>query len=90
METSLIIQPTTIRQKVIFIICLLFGLIFINAGLNKLFNYMPVPEVMPEKMIKMGAALKEIGWLFPLVALVEMLGGLLFIIPKFRALGASK
>ena len=82
------IQPTRMKQKIAFIVCLLFGLMFVNAGLNKFFNYMPVPEQMPEKMMKMGAALMEIGWLFPLVGIVEILGGILFIIPKCRALGA--
>jgi uncharacterized membrane protein YphA (DoxX/SURF4 family) len=88
METIQMIQPSSMKQKIAFIICSLFGLMFINAGLNKFFNYMPVPEQLPEKMITMGAAMMEIGWLFPLVAIVEILGGLLFIMPKFRALGA--
>lgn len=29
-----------------------------------------------------------IGWLLPLVAIVEIIGGVLFILPKTRALGA--
>ena len=76
------------KQKIIFFICLLFGLIFINAGLNKFFNYMPVPDSLPEEMIKMGTAIMEIGWLLPLVAVAEITGGTLFIIPKLRPLGA--
>ena len=76
------------KQKMAFIICLLFGLMFINAGLNKFFNYMPVPDNLPEKMIKMGTAITEIGWLFPLIAVVEVACGVLFFIPKLRPLGA--
>ena len=76
------------KQKIVFIICFLFGLMFINAGLNKFFNYMPVPDDLPKKMIKMGAALMEIGWLYPLVAVAEIAGGILFIIPRLRPLGA--
>lgn len=78
----------TMKQKILFALSLLFGLMFINAGLNKFLNYMPVPKDMPEKMVKMGAAMMEIGWLMPLVGFIEVLGGLLFIFPKTRALGA--
>ena len=76
------------RSKVFFAVCLLFGLMFINAGLNKFLNYIPVPPDLPEKMVKQSAAFLEIGWLLPLVATVEIIGGILFIISKFRPLGA--
>jgi putative oxidoreductase len=36
----------------------------------------------------MWADFLEIGWLFPLVAVIEFISGLLFMIPKYRALGA--
>ena len=71
-----------------FIIYLLFGLMFIHAGLNKFFNYVPVPEDIPEETMKDFAAMVEISWLMPLLATVEILGGILFIIPRTRALGA--
>ncbi|MBD3661614.1 MAG: DoxX family protein [Arenibacter algicola] len=76
------------KNRIIFILSLLFGLMFTNAGLNKFLNYMPVPDNLPEKMIKVMTALMEITWLMPLVGFVEILGGILFIIPKTRALGA--
>lgn len=76
------------KNKILFVVCLLFGLMFINGGLNKLFNYIPVPDDMPEAMVKLTEALMSISWLMPLVAVVEIIGGILFIIPKFRALGA--
>ena len=76
------------KKKILFIIYLLFGLMFINSGLNKLFNYIPVPESLPEKMVALNSAMEQIGWLLPLVAVVEILGGLLFIISRFRPLGA--
>lgn len=76
------------KNKILFVVCLLFGLMFINGGLNKLFNYIPVPDDMPEAMVKLTEALMSISWLMPLVAVVEIVGGILFIIPKFRALGA--
>jgi len=76
------------KKKVIFAVNLLFGLVFINAGLNKFFNYMPVPEDLPEKLIAMSTAMTEIGWLMPLIAVAEITGGILFISEKFRAFGA--
>lgn len=69
------------------IFCVLFGLMFINAGLNKFFFYMPVPEMEPE-MKKVFEALMTVAWLMPLVGFIEVVGGVLFIIPKTRALGA--
>jgi len=39
-------------------------------------------------MMKVMAAFMEIGWLMPLVAVAEIVGGTLFMIPKLRALGA--
>jgi len=70
-----------------FIISLLFGLMFINAGLDKFLHYMPMPKPTPEQM-KLFAAFEEIFWLMPLIGAVEIIGGLLFIFPKTRALGA--
>jgi putative oxidoreductase len=76
------------KNKILFVVSLLFGLMFINSGLNKFFNYMPMPEEMPEKMMKVMGAFMEIGWLLPLIAVAEITGGVLFITNKFRALGA--
>ncbi|MFZ4707225.1 MAG: DoxX family membrane protein [Bacteroidales bacterium] len=76
------------KKKILFGVCLLFGLMFINSGLNKFFNYMPMPKDMPENMLKLMGAMKEIGWLLPLVAVAEIVGGVFFIIDKYRALGA--
>ncbi len=76
------------KQKILFVLSLLFGLMFINSGLNKFLNYMPMPENLPEKMMSAMTAMMEIGWLMPLVGFAEILGGILFIIPKTRALGA--
>lgn len=59
----------------------------VNAGLNKFFNYMPMPEMSEEMMEIMGAFVK-IKWLMPLVAITEIIGGILIAIPKTRALGA--
>lgn len=76
------------KKKILFVLCLLFGLMFINAGLNKFFNYMPPPKDMPEDSMNMFTAMMQIRWLMPLIAIAEIVGGILFIIPKYRALGA--
>lgn len=76
------------KQKIIFALSLLFGLMFINAGLDKFFHYMPVPEDLPEEMVRVWGAFVEIGWIMPLVGFAELLGGVLFIFPKTRSLGA--
>lgn len=76
------------KRKVLFVLCLLFGLMFINAGLNKFFNYLPVPKDITAEMAKDMKAYIEISWLMPLVGIAEILGGILFIIRKYRALGA--
>lgn len=81
------IKIPSIMKIIKFILCLLFGLMFINAGLNKFFNYMPMEKPTPEQM-KLFAAFGEISWLMPLVGIVEIIGGLLFIFPKTRTLGA--
>lgn len=70
-----------------FIICFLFGLMFINAGLDKFLHYMPVPSLEPE-LQKVDEAFGTIQWLMPLVGSFELIGGILFILPKTRALGA--
>lgn len=81
-------MKSSIKNKVLFVLALLFGLFFINAGLDKFFHYMPMPKDLPEKMSKAFNAFSEIGWLMPLVGLAEIVGGLLIIIPRTRALGA--
>lgn len=65
----------------------LFALLFINGGLNKFLNYMPVPENLPEPILRDNAALMEIEWLLPLIAVAELTAGILILIPKTRPLG---
>ena len=76
------------KKKILFVLSLLFGLMFINAGLNKFFNYMPVPKDLPAGLMKVMGAFMEISWLMPLIAVAEIAGGILVITNKYRALGA--
>ena len=86
--TLLNLNITLMRKKILFVVGILFGLMFLNAGLNKFFQYMPVPDNLPENMVKIFNALMEFKWLLPLIAVAEITGGVLFMIPKVRALGA--
>lgn len=76
------------KKIILLVLSILFGLMFINAGLNKFFNYMPVPKDMPENLMKVMSAFMEIRWLLPLIAVAEITGGILFMTNRFRALGA--
>jgi uncharacterized membrane protein YphA (DoxX/SURF4 family) len=49
---------------------------------------MPTPKDMPKSAMDMFGAFMQIKWLLPLVGVAEIIGGILIIIPKFRALGA--
>jgi uncharacterized membrane protein YphA (DoxX/SURF4 family) len=49
---------------------------------------MPMPKDMPEELTKLMTAFLSIKWLLPLIAVAEIIGGILVILPKYRALGA--
>ena len=76
------------KQKILTALSVLLGLMLANSGFNKIFQYMPMPDNLNEAMMKDFAALQEISWLMPLVAVAEIVGGLLLFLPKTRALGA--
>ena len=66
---------------------ILFGFMMVNSGLNKFLNYMPIPEMTESAEALMGALGASI-YVFPLVAIVELLAGGLIITKKYNALGA--
>jgi len=76
------------KTKIFNVISALFALMMINGGLNKFFNYLPVPPDLPVDLVNDNAALAEIEWMMPLVASAELLGGILILFSKTRALGA--
>lgn len=76
------------KTKMLNILSILSALLFLNGGLNKLFNYIPVPPDLPPALVADNTAFMEIEWLMPLVAIVEIIGGLLLIFRKTRAIGA--
>lgn len=48
---------------------------------------MPMPEMTPEAGALMGAFM-ESGYMFPLVAVVELIAGAMIVSKRFNALGA--
>lgn len=42
------------KNKVLLVLTILFSLIMVNSGLNKFFNYIPMPELAPELMAVLG------------------------------------
>lgn len=76
------------QKKVLHVLSIIFGLLLINGGLDKFYHYMPIPPDLPDPLVKDTAAIMEIVWLLPLIGMAEMVGGLLILFSKTRALGA--
>ena len=75
------------KNKILNFLSFLFAFLLIMGGLNKFFNFMPMPENLAPALLNDMTALLEIVWLMPLIGAAEVIGGLLIIIPKTRALG---
>jgi putative oxidoreductase len=76
------------KDKILTGLYIVFGLLFINSGINKFLNYMPMPENISTELVNLMNSFKDIKWLMPLVAVAEIIGGALLIFKKYRALGA--
>ena len=75
------------KRKILNILSIITGLLFINGGLAKIFKYIPAPPDLPQELVNDNLALEEIVWLLPLIAIAEIVGGALLILRKTRALG---
>jgi putative oxidoreductase len=76
------------QQKILNVLCIVFGIGMIVFGANKFFNFMPMPKDMPAEQMEAFAAFGKLKWLMPLIAIAEIVGGALMLLPKTRALGA--
>lgn len=76
------------KNKIQFVLALIFGLLFIFSGAVKIFHFVPTPTDIPENMKKINEAFATITWLMPLLGVIEIIGGILFIIKRFRPLAA--
>ncbi len=75
------------KRKTLNVLSVLLGLLLLNSGLVKFFHYIPVPDNLPDAVVKDNLAFAEIVWLLPLIGFAEVLGGLLILFPRTRALG---
>ena len=64
---------------------LLLGIILLVFGLNKFFHFLPMPPMEGAPADFMGA-LGKTGYMFPLIALTEIVAGALLIINKWKGL----
>lgn len=75
------------KEKVIIAMRFILGLMMVNAGLNKFLHYMPMPEMTEQAGVLMGA-FGASGYMFPMIALTEIIAGLLLLSKKYTAMGA--
>ncbi|MFK5976636.1 MAG: hypothetical protein QM493_09030 [Sulfurovum sp.] len=75
------------KDKIFLGIQILSGLMLVVFGLNKFLHFMPMPPMSPE-MVEYMTALMATGFMFPLIAVIEILAGLAFISNKFAGLMA--
>ncbi len=64
-----------------------FGLMMLNSGVNKFLGYMPHPPLEPAARA-LVTAFTAAGYMWPAVALTEIVGGVFVILPRLRAAGA--
>ena len=76
------------KTQILMVVSLLFGAFFVLYGLDKFSEFMPEPESMTLKSKGFVLALQQSEWIMPLIGVVEIVGGLLLMIPQYRALGA--
>jgi uncharacterized membrane protein YphA (DoxX/SURF4 family) len=72
-------------KKAKLIIRILLGLILVVFGLNKFLQFMPMPP-MPEVAGELMGALVKSGYLMAVVAIVEIVTGVLLLINKYQPL----
>ena len=73
------------NSKLTMALRLLLGLILLVFGLNKFFHFLPMPPMEGAPAEFMGA-LGKTGYMFPLIALTEIVAGVLLILNKWTGL----
>lgn len=80
-------KECTTRTKIYMAVQFFAGLLLVVFGLNKFFHFIAMVPGSPEMGAYMGA-LFATGFMFPLIAVVEILAGIAFMSNKFAALMA--
>jgi hypothetical protein len=66
------------------------GLVFFVCGLNGFLNFLPQPDgAQPEAAMALGKAFMSAGYLFPLIAGTEAVGGALLLSNRFVPLALA-
>ncbi|MDD3723320.1 MAG: DoxX family membrane protein [Lutibacter sp.] len=73
------------NTKLIITLRLLLGLILLVMGSNKFFHFLPMPPMEGLPADFMGA-LFATGYMFPLIAITEIVAGVLLLINKWTGL----
>lgn len=73
------------NSKLTMVLRLLLGLILLVFGANKFFQFMPMPSMEGPPADFMGA-LGNTGYMFPLIALTEIVAGVLLLFNKWKGL----
>lgn len=72
-------------KKVQLVVRILLGLILVIFGINKFLQFMPMPP-MPEAAGEFMGALVKSGYIMVIVAIVEVVVGVLLLVNKFQSL----
>ena len=67
---------------------ILLGLVFFVFGLNGFLQFLPTPPA-PEKAMAFMGALAATGYMFPLIKIVEVIGGALLLSNRFVPLAVA-
>lgn len=70
------------KNKVNLVLRVLLGLILLTFGLNKFFNFMPMPD-MPEPAGELMGAFMASGYIMPMIAITEIVTGTLLLLGMF-------
>tara|TARA_R110002072_G_scaffold303046_1_gene492145 strand:- start:5368 stop:5745 length:378 start_codon:yes stop_codon:yes gene_type:complete len=72
-------------KKAKLIVRILFGLMLVVFGLNKFLQFMPMPP-LPEAAGEFMGALVKSGYILVIVAIVEVVAGILLLTNKYQSL----
>jgi len=73
------------NSKLTMALRLFLGLILFVFGANKFFHFMPMPQTEGPPAEFMGA-LNNTGYMFPLIAITEVIAGILLLVNKWTGL----
>lgn len=79
------------KNKIINFLIAFFGIGIAMTGLNKLMpktmKFLSMPEMLPEALNTIKSFVQS-GWIWNLIGVTQIIGGLLLVFPRFRAVAA--